>query len=152
MEIIKKDDKEHLNLINKAIREDDIDKLSTLMQEKIYDEDYLKKPFILACGGGRVEIVKFLITSKTFTPNQLSVRGVEVAFLNQHQNVINYLIFEYKMQKSGAIEELLIEMFDKNYAKHINDLFEKRELNKTLENKLIEKNQSVKNTSYKNKI
>lgn len=152
MEIINKDDKEHLKLINTAIRENDIEKLSTLMQDKSYAQDYLKNPFIMACGSGYLEIVKFLMTSKTFTPNELSVRGVESAFRNKQENVINYLIFEYKMQKSGPIEELLIEMSDKTYAEHIEHLFEKRELNKTLENKLTQKPTAITNLSYKNKI
>lgn len=152
MEIINKGDKEHLKLINRAIRENDIEKLSKLMDNKSYHEDYLKNPFISACSNGYLEIVNFLMTSKTFTPNQLSVRGVEASFRNKQENIINYLIFEYKMKKSGSIEELLIEMSDKNYAQHIEHLFEKREMNKNLKNKLVSKDTIMKNPSHTKKI
>lgn len=152
MESIEKDNQDHLKEINKAIRTVDIEKLSELMNNKSYPEDYLRKSFIQACCNGDLEIVQFLMTSKTFTPNQLSVRGVAEIFRLQHENIIHWLIFDYKMHKSGAIEEVLIEMGDKQYANHIEHLFVKRELNKNLENKLTSKDIAIKNTSFHSKI
>lgn len=152
MKEISKENKEHLKEINQAIRESDIEKLSTLMENKSYPEEYLRSSYLQACMKGNLPIVSFLMTSKTFTPNQLSVRGVEELFRYKHEPVIHWLIFNYNVKKSGAIEEVLIEMADKDYAKHIENLFEKRQMNNKLNQILKDKEVEVKNASYKNKI
>lgn len=152
MNEISKEDKEHLKEINQAIRDSAIEKLSALMENKSYPEDYLRRSYLQACMKGDLAIVSFFMTSKTFKPNQLSVRGVEELLRYKHEPVIHWLIFDYNVRKDGAIEEVLIEMADKDYAKHIENLFEKRQMNNKLNQMLKDKDVEVKNASYKNKI
>lgn len=122
----------------RACRMANLDMLRLCLFQKDFHTDekainILRDGYLIACANKRTEVIQYLMTSKDFKPNQLSVRGVEVLFNNKHEEMIHWLIFDYGMNKSAAVEEVLIEMGDQDYARYIEGLFEKRALNQQLQ-------------------
>ena len=123
--------------LTRACRQGDIDIVRACVfhadfTKNKYSCETLRSAYLIACANKQTQIIQYLMTSPEFKPNQLSVRGVEVIFNNKNEEMIHWLIFDYGMNKSSAVEEVLIEMSDKDYAQYIESLFEKRALNKKL--------------------
>lgn len=127
--------------LKKACRQNNLDVVKELLIGKEfgpYDTKGLQDAYLIACANKSNAVIQYLMTSKDFKPNPRSVRGLERIFADKNEEMIRWLIFDFDMQKSAAVEEVLIEMTDKEYAKYIEELFTKRQLKKELNKELEE--------------
>jgi hypothetical protein len=131
-----------------ALRKDDADSLLSLLKNYSFDEKSLKKHLAYTCVNNKLNIMKMLLTNKEIDKRPLlSAQDCAYIFSKEYENIVRWLVFEYKIDKSAPLEEVLIEMSNKDYAKHIENLFNLREL----ETKLKTKINDFKNTNEKTK-
>lgn len=141
LEKVKNHLQNYISFLNNC-RENNLKEVSSALMNKAFSEEDVKKleeGYKTACNNGSLDVIQYLMTSNEFSPNMRSVRGIDYIFNKKHESVIQWLIFEFNMRKSDAVEEVLIEMGDKTYAKYIEGLFEKRELAKSLAKELENK-------------
>lgn len=108
----------------------------------IHIENYY--PIRSACAHGHLEMVEFLLTSPDLKEHgdihAQEDYGLIQAYLNQHTKLVDYLIFDYHIELTQAIERYIEEETEIFGTSQLKNLFEKRELNKALKNTLSNKN------------
>lgn len=128
--------------LKKACRQNNLNMVKELLIGKEfgpYDTKGLQDAYLIACANKSNAVIQYLMTTNDFKPNPRSVRGLERIFADKNEEMIHWLIFDFNMQKSAAVEEVLIEMADQSYAKYIEELFIKRQLKKELNEELEER-------------
>jgi hypothetical protein len=87
-----------------------------------------------ACAFNHVPLVKYLLTSpelkKHSNIHDDDDHAFKLAYKDKHFQVLEYLIFDYKIKKTNAIKELLKD------NQELSNMFSKRELNEQLHNNL----------------
>ena len=89
-----------------------------------------------ACYGGNLDLVKYLLTSPDLKEHaDIHAKNSESfinAISNGHVEIIEYLIWDYKIEKTEHVEQYLVE----KEMKDILNTFEKRDLEKELQKDL----------------
>jgi ankyrin repeat protein len=97
--------------------------------------------FCYACHQGQLQIAKYLLSNQKYRNNVSLNEAIEYGFsnalANKQNSVLEYLIFELNIERSGYITEYLKQYSNNDFKNYIEGLFDKREIKKSLEKELI---------------
>ena len=115
---------------------------------KKLNKEELNEQFIDACEQGRLEVVKYLLTSPELTEHaDIHARNDEGfiwACRSGHLEVIKYLIIDMNIDKTIQIEKYLNEKKDNKTAQQAIELFNTRDLHHQLNENIKDNKEKVK--------
>jgi ankyrin repeat protein len=109
--------------------------------------------FGYACHQGQLEIAKYLLSNikykNSIDLNEVIEYGFSNALASKQNSVLEYLIFELNIERSGYIKDYLEQYSDNDFKNYIEGLFNKREMKEFLEKELIYDNIIKKSSKLK---
>ncbi len=103
-----------------------------------YDIHYISESFLSgACKSGNLEMVKYLLTSDELKENSDYKKSKNLPFINallwKSTEVLEYLIFDLKIEKNQEI----IDILDKSPSPMAESFFRKRDLDNSLDTNVV---------------
>jgi hypothetical protein len=101
------------------------------------NQEELNEYFIHMCSLGNLEKIKYILESPNFNgidrpdPYSNNAKGFNLLIRREHTEIIDYLIFQYHIEKTKDIEEILAK-HNSSYSESINNKFILQEVNKSL--------------------
>jgi len=117
------------------------------MNAKDYTKEQLNLSLQALCAVGDLEGIKYNLTSPELKEhgniNYSNGICLEFLFMNDHIHVFEYLIFDYKLQKSTVLNRLL-KIHNDETSEKIKSMFKIRDMNTQLKEELPNNGNDVK--------
>ncbi len=112
-----------------------------------FSKDKVSMALQAACALGNLDSIKNFLTSPDLKEhgdlNYDNGVALEFLFMNEHLHVFEYLIFDYKLEKTKVLERLM-EIHQDAFSEKIQKMFQIRDVNVELTEELPSKNNDEK--------
>lgn len=102
------------------------------------DEKSIQKLYTYSCTNNHLEVVSYLLTNSQFKAISFGLNGFHTAAHYGYWNIVEFFIFDYKIAKSLAVEEMIIES-RADVKEKLEQYFQTRELQQNLNDILVNK-------------